>query len=516
MRSEIQKRYKTIKQSIIEYIELSLGYYAKEPTKTAIFVDNTLYVVNASVNYTVDGNQLARVLTRIQEIVDESLINGGIEKFWAGKFVADMYQMGTNRTFHNLSTQSTLYSQATSLESLLFSDAYIRRIGLAYTATFNDWKGLADNLKSDLGTVLSSAVARGINPRETADIISKRIDVSYSRAKALAQTEQVGALRQATWDETKRTQEELGLKTGLLHMSALKPNSRSTHVDRHGKVYTVEQVADWYEENGNRFNCYCAQITVLLNEKGEPYNQASIDRLLKESDDWREQNKPKQQSLNSVEDANEWARKNITETSNLPSDIDATELAPCLQLVSEIQKRFDLPRFRYAGSIRGDIYNYGDGSKNMTAAYAPKTNALIITLGSVDKNELMLVDLYSKTLDFKSESLNSVINLRNEKLISIINEMDFVTWNSVPTPKGVFAHEMGHALHNKYRIKIDNIVSKGWERGWQYAISKYGQDSKSEFLAESFSLYIENRIEAKKRLYPELFKFFESLDKGVK
>lgn len=289
MRSEIQKRYRTIKQSVIEYIELSLGYYAKAPTKTAIFIDNNLYVVNASVNYTVDGNQLARVLTRIQEIVDEILLDGDINKFWAGRFVADMYQMGTNRTFQNLSAQSPLYSQATSLESLLFSDTYIRRIGITYTATFNDWKGLADNLKSELSSVLSGAVARGVNPRETAEIISKRIGISYSRAKALAQTEQVGALRQATWDETKRTQEELGLKTSLLHMSALKPNSRATHVARHGKIYTVEQVEEWYEGNGNRFNCYCAQVAVLINDHGQPYNQPVINRLLKEAGAWEEQ-----------------------------------------------------------------------------------------------------------------------------------------------------------------------------------------------------------------------------------
>ncbi|WP_176700906.1 phage minor head protein [Gilliamella sp. Fer4-1] len=516
MRSEIQKRYKTIKQSIIEHIELSLGYYAKEPIKTAIFVDNTLYVVNASVNYTIDGNQLARVLTRIQEIVDENLIDGGIEKFWAGKFVADMYQMGTNRTFHNLSTQSPLYSQATSLESLLFSDAYIRRIGLAYTATFNDWKGLADNLKSDLGTVLSSAVARGINPRETADIISKRIDVSYSRAKTIAQTEQVGALRQATWDETKRTQEELGLKTGLLHMSALKPNSRSTHVDRHGKVYTVEQVADWYEENGNRFNCYCAQVTVLLNEKGEPYNQASIDRLLKESDDWREQNRSKQQSLNSVEDANEWARKHITETSNLPQDIDTKELAPCLKLVSEIQERFNLPKFRYAGTITGDIYKYPESPKEMLAAYSHKANALLITSDSVDKKALLEEDLKSKANGYKRSSINMIGQTNNEELAKIIHEMDYIPWIAVSTPRGVYAHEMGHALHYQHQEEIDNIIKKLWGRGWAHAISKYAQRNKREFVAEAFSLYIENRIEAKKRLHAELFKFFQSLDKGIK
>ncbi len=34
-----------------------------------------------------------------------------------------------------------------------------------------------------------------MNPRETASVISKRLDVSMSKAKTIAQTEQVGALR---------------------------------------------------------------------------------------------------------------------------------------------------------------------------------------------------------------------------------------------------------------------------------------------------------------------------------
>ena len=287
MRSELKRRCKTIKQEIIEYVQQSLIGFVQEPKKSAVFIQDTLYVVNADYRYSIDGNQLARVLTRVQEIIDECLLEGGIERFWAGKFVSDMYRTGINRTFHNLSVQSPVYTQATSLESLLFRDVYIRRIGLAYTATFNDWKSVADGLKGDLGDVLSNAVARGINPRETAEIISKRIDVSYSKAKAIAQTEQVGALRQATCDETKRVQEELGLNTGLLHLSALKPNSRATHVDRHGKVYTVEQVQDWYEDNGNRFNCYCAQVAVLLTDKGEPYNKAYIERLQNDINAWK-------------------------------------------------------------------------------------------------------------------------------------------------------------------------------------------------------------------------------------
>lgn len=518
MRSEIKRRYKTIKQATIEYVQQSLTGFVQEPTKSAVFIKDTLYVVNADYRYAIDGNQLARVLTRIQEIVDESLVDGGIEKFWAGKFVADMYKTGTNRVFHNLSAQSPVYTQATSLESLLFSDAYIRRIGLAYTATFNDWKSIADDLKGDLGNVLSNAVARGINPRETAEIISKRIDVSYSKAKAIAQAEQVGALRQATCDETKRVQEELGLNTGLLHLSALKPNSRATHVDRHGKVYTVEQVQDWYDENGNRFNCYCAQVAVLLNDKGEPYNKAYIERLQNDVNEWKVQNQHQQvkQSPSNVEELNTWSKNNITETANIPKDIDTKELAPCLKLVSEIQERFNLPKFRYAGTIAGDIYKYRTPPKEMLAAYSHEANALLITYDSVDKKALLDADLMSKANGYKQSSMMMVSKGNDKQLTKIIHEMDYIPWIAVSTPRGVYAHEMGHALHYKHKEEIDDIINKLWGRGWAHAISKYAQYNKLEFVAESFSLYIENIIEAKKRLHPELLKFFQSLDKGIR
>lgn len=287
MRRALKKRYQTITQKTIEYVQQSLIGFAQEPIKSAVLIQDILYVVNADYRYEIDGNQLARIQTRIQEIIDEILLEGGIKMFWAGKLVADMYKIGINRTFHNLSAQSSIYTEATSLESLLFSDVYARRIGIAYTVTFNDWKGIADDLTNDLRNVLSSAVARGINPKETARIMNKTLDISYSKAKTICQTEQVGALRQATCDETARVQEELGLKTGLLHFSALKPTSRATHVERHGKVYTVEQVQDWYEENGNRFNCYCAIVPVLLDDNGEPHNKSYIDRLQADVENWQ-------------------------------------------------------------------------------------------------------------------------------------------------------------------------------------------------------------------------------------
>ena len=135
--------------------------------------------------------------------------------------------------------------------------------------------------------IITDAVARGVNPRETASVISKRLDVSMSKAKTIAQTEQVGALRQAQWSETDWAADRLGLNTGLLWLSALKPTTRTWHASRHGKVYTTDEVRDFYAENGNRYNCYCSQIPVLLNDDGSIFNEGLAEKLAKERKAWK-------------------------------------------------------------------------------------------------------------------------------------------------------------------------------------------------------------------------------------
>ncbi len=103
-----------------------------------------------------------------------------------------------------------------------------------------------------------------------------------SKAKNIAQTEQVGALREAQWNETDWASERLGLNTGLLHLSALKPTTGTTHAFWHGKVRTVQEVRDWYAVDGNKYHCYCSQIPVLLNDDGSIFSEGLADKLARE------------------------------------------------------------------------------------------------------------------------------------------------------------------------------------------------------------------------------------------
>ncbi|EKY3891032.1 phage head morphogenesis protein [Enterobacter hormaechei] len=250
--------------------------------------DVRLYQVNAGkFIYDMSAQELADLLEAVQSVLDDYLLEGGEQNLWAMDYVVAEAQRGTLEAFNNLSQQSQVYASQTTLQQLLSSPGYLNQIAATRLTTFSDWKVISDTARGDLTNIITDAVARGVNPRDTASVISKRLDVSMSKAKTIAQTEQVGALREAQWNETDWASERLGLNTGLLHLSALKPTTRTTHAFWHGKDRTVQEVRDWYAVDGNKYHCYCGQIPVLLNDDGSIFNEGIAEKLEKERKQWK-------------------------------------------------------------------------------------------------------------------------------------------------------------------------------------------------------------------------------------
>lgn len=294
MYRDIEQRFYDIKVALKQLFDMRLTGRERASNSMYGYIlarngnhPDTLYQVNAGTYiYDMTAAQLADLLQVVQTILDDHFLEGGIQNLWALDYVAVEYQRGTLNAYTNLSVQSPIYASQTTLQQLLSSPAYQNQIASAFVSTYSDWKGISDSIRTDLTNVIADSIGRGVNPRETASIISRRLDVSMSRAKNIAQTEQVGALRQAQWKETDWAADRLGLNTGLLWLSALKPTTRSWHASRHGKVYTTEEVRDFYAENGNRYNCYCSQIPVLLNDDGSIFNEGLADKLKKERLGW--------------------------------------------------------------------------------------------------------------------------------------------------------------------------------------------------------------------------------------
>lgn len=292
---DIENRYLGIKRTLRDVLDTWMTGTARETNaQNWHFLchvngeDPTLYQVNAGkFIYDMSAQQLSDLLNIVQDILDDHLLEGGERDLWAFDYVTQEAQRGTLEAFNNLSQQSDVYASQTTLQQILSSPAYQNQIASAYLSTYSNWKLESDRARGDIANIIADAVARGVNPRETAQVISTRLDVSMSRAKNMAQTEQVGALRQAQWNETDWAAERLGLNTGLLWISALKPTTRPWHASRHGKVYTTEEVRDFYAVNGNRYNCYCSQIPVLLNDDGSIFNEGMADKLKKERQKWK-------------------------------------------------------------------------------------------------------------------------------------------------------------------------------------------------------------------------------------
>ncbi|MHA8114843.1 phage minor head protein [Kosakonia cowanii] len=295
MFSDIEERYLTIKRQLKEVFDQRLTGRQRETNgeKSWMLCNNdaaehSLYQVNAGTYiYDMTAAQLADLFQIVQAILDGSLLDGGSQNLWALGYVAAEYERGTLNAFTNLSVQLPAYASQTTLPQLLSSPAYQNQIAAAYVSTYSDWKGISDTARADLANVIADSIGRGVNPRETAQIVSKRLDVSMAKAKNIAQTEQVGALREAQWNETEWTQERLGLKTAILWISALKPTTRASHAARHGKTFSPQEVRDFYSRDGNRYHCYCGNIPCLLNDDGSIANNGLTEKMAKERKQWQ-------------------------------------------------------------------------------------------------------------------------------------------------------------------------------------------------------------------------------------
>lgn len=288
MYRDIDDRFYQIKLALKQLLDERLSGTERIGNASHAVYGDVIYQVNAGTYiYDMTAAQLADLLQRVHLILDDHLLDGGSQNLWALTYVAAEYERGTRQAFTNLSVQSAVYEQQTTLAQLLSSPAYQNQIAAAYVSTYSDWKGISDAARADLANVISDSIGRGVNPRETARIISKRLDVSMAQAKNIAQTEQVGALRKAQLLETDWARERLGLNTAILWLSALKPTTRSWHASRHGHTYTTEQVEAFYAERGNRYHCYCANIPVIISQEGKLVNAGLGERLDKERKEWQ-------------------------------------------------------------------------------------------------------------------------------------------------------------------------------------------------------------------------------------
>jgi hypothetical protein len=216
------------------------------------------------------ADQVSALMVQIDKILERWILEGKEPKsLWFAPYTTDAATMGATQAVASLGKLSTTYAAARSVESIVYSDAFLNRVALAQLSDYAEFSELKSAASRDLANVITQAVANGSSVKDTAKEIGDRLEVSASKAKMYAQTALPNTLREARWAENDAAREDLDIQCALLWTSALKATTRRSHAAKHGKVLTTAQVREFYSKDGNRYNCYCSQTDCLIDDEGK-------------------------------------------------------------------------------------------------------------------------------------------------------------------------------------------------------------------------------------------------------
>lgn len=169
-----------------------------------------------------------------------------------------------------------------TFENILFSPTYANRIELVYQRTFNVMEKFSGDLGAELARVLAEGMINGRSPRTLAGLMQQQFDIKHSRSMTIARTEINNAYRTARKNEAEEAAARFDLEIMVMHRSALLPTTRPWHAARHGKVYTIQEQADWWAEGTNSIACYCSSMEVLFDKKGQMFDAGLQEKLIKQ------------------------------------------------------------------------------------------------------------------------------------------------------------------------------------------------------------------------------------------
>ncbi|MEW5725354.1 MAG: minor capsid protein [Thermodesulfobacteriota bacterium] len=130
------------------------------------------------------------------------------------------------------------------------------RVGLIYTRAYSELKGITEAMDQAISRVLADDLATGLNPRQLAREITKKVDgIGLSRAKTLARTEVVRAHHVANIAEYRLAGAE-GVEVQAEWLTA-GYNVCPRCASRQGKVYSLDEIEPLIPQHPN---CRCVAL----------------------------------------------------------------------------------------------------------------------------------------------------------------------------------------------------------------------------------------------------------------
>lgn len=291
---------------------------SKSQKRTAMltnFLDNAQYITNSHAlgvkeeeihnelsfmanavryDYAVDAQLMSQTMTAIDMILIQDILGGS--DFWTVRFFLNSFiESASNDGVVSSLESAKRITSGTSAEAVtatitaqsqLQAPQYLKRIELVNGRVFENMNGLTSEIKAQLRQTLTEGMARGLGTRDLTGMINRRLSVGMVRAERIARTEINRAYTTAYMDEATELNETALQDSEWLikqaQRSALSSTTRASHADRHGGIFTAEEMANWWATDGNGINCLCSVMDVLVNKVTGEVLQSNMITSMKE------------------------------------------------------------------------------------------------------------------------------------------------------------------------------------------------------------------------------------------
>lgn len=78
------------------------------------------------------------------------------------------------------------------------------------------------------------------------------------------------AVRMQRFEEGVRAARRTNLRMGYMHSSSLSATTRKSHAERHGKLFTADEVRTFWSDPENVAGCRCVVLEVMLGSDNRP------------------------------------------------------------------------------------------------------------------------------------------------------------------------------------------------------------------------------------------------------
>lgn len=186
---------------------------------------------------------------------------------WTDAYVRSAYAAGLAQARAELRAQGidlpSFETVQGGLSGVMYQPVHAERAATLYTRVWEDLQGVTSAMSTQMSRVLSQAMIEGVGPMEMAKRLTERVDaIGIVRARTIARTETIRAHSVASLTEYRAASAVIGKEVKCQWWTALDERVRATHQERHGNVYTEEEVLPLLGEP----NCRCSLLPVTDEE----------------------------------------------------------------------------------------------------------------------------------------------------------------------------------------------------------------------------------------------------------